>query len=184
MTQLLALSGSLRAASSNTALLATLAELAPTGVTVTLHPIGDLPLYNDDLSGDALAPVERLKAAIAAAHGLVIATPEYNYGIPGPLKNALDWASRPGYRSVFVGKPTGIIGASGGGSGAIRAQGQLKQVMLGMLAQVFPWPEVAVTHAGGKIADGRVTDASTREHLERFVTAFAAWAPAVPPLGR
>ena len=66
----------------------------------------------------------------------------------------------------------------------MRAQGQLKQVMLGMLAQVFPWPEVAVTHAGGKIANGRVSDASTREHLERFVTAFAAWALAIPPLGR
>ncbi|TNF28632.1 MAG: NAD(P)H-dependent oxidoreductase [Deltaproteobacteria bacterium] len=184
MTRLLALSGSLRAASTNTALLTTLAELAPTGVEVVQHGIGDLPLYNSDLTGPALAPVERLKAAITAADGVLIAVPEYNYGIPGPLKNAIDWASRPAYASPFAGKPVAILGASAGGSGAVRAQGQLKQVLLGMGSQVFAWPEVAVTFAGQKITDGVVTDETTRGFLERFVVAFAAWAPAVPnPLG-
>jgi len=180
MTKLLALSGSLRAGSFNTALVDTLADLAPDGVEVTRHPIGDLPLFDPDLSGPALAPVERLKAAITAADGVIIATPEYNYGVPGPLKNAIDWGSRPGYRSPFAGKPVAILGASGGGSGAVRAQGQLKQVLLGMIAQVFPFPEVAVTHAGDKIADGRVTDEATREVLTRFIGSFSKWAPQVP----
>jgi len=100
-----------------------------------------------------------------------------------PLKNAIDWASRDSVRSPFVAKPVGIVGASAGAVGTARVQGHLAMVLLGMLAQVFPWPEVLVAHAGSKIGDGRVTDLPTREHLARFLAAFASWAAAVPPIG-
>lgn len=176
---ILALSGSLRAASMNTALVATLEQLAPDGVHITRASI-DLPLYNEDLPAEARAPIDRLRGEISAADALIIATPEYNYSIPGPLKNAIDWASRPGYKSPFVGKPVGIVGASNSVVGTARAQAHLKQVLLAMLAQPFPSPEILVGQASSKIADGVVSDAPTRAFLERFLKAFVAWAKDVP----
>ncbi|MCB9539703.1 MAG: NAD(P)H-dependent oxidoreductase [Myxococcales bacterium] len=172
---LLALSGSLRAASFNTALLRAAAEGAPDGVIVTLHDYRDVPLYDPDLG---LPPgVERLRAAISAADGLLIATPEFNYGIPGPLKNAIDWASRPAYRSPFAGKPVAVMSASPGPIGGARGLQQLKTVLLGMSAVVYPAPELAVGGVGEKIVEGRLVDAVTAERLARLVAGFAAWAP-------
>lgn len=182
--KILMISGSLRKASTNTALLATLAELAPDGITLERAAIGDLPLYDEDLDAAAIPAVVRLKAQIAAADGIIIATPEYNYSVPGPLKNAIDWASRPGYRSVFVSKPVGLVGASGSVTGTARAQQHLKTILLALLAQPFPWPEVLVGQADAKIDGGVVTDDRTRTHLARFLEAFVAWAPRVPPVTR
>lgn len=171
------LSGSLRQASRNTALLRAAGELAPSSLTFHSLSIGQLPLYNDDLKSDEeLREVLAFRAAIGAADGVLIATPEYNYGIPGPLKNAIDWASRPAYRSAFFKKPVGILGASGGVVGTARAQGQLKQVLLGMASQVFPHPELLVGQSEQKFDEsGRLTDETSRELLGKFLVEFERW---------
>lgn len=172
MTALLGFSGSLRKKSFNTALLRAGAEVAPDGVSLTIADYRDVPLYD----GDLVVPdsVERLKAEVAAADGVLIATPEYNYGIPGPLKNVLDWLSRPAYKSVFRDKPVAIVGAAPGMVGTARAQGQLKQVLLGMASEVFPWPEVLVGSCASRFDDDlKLTDDKTREVLEALVSAFA-----------
>lgn len=170
---ILALSGSLRAGSTNTALLRAAAELAPEGVKVNLYDYADVPLYNADLPvPDA---VERLKAAIAAADAVLIATPEYNYSMPGVLKNAIDWASRPAYASPFRDKPTAVISAAASFVGGARAQQHAKTVLLGMAAPVFAWPELLVGSAHQKVSDGQVTDQATRDALAAFLVGFAAW---------
>src|SRR5690606_22909746 len=104
--QLLGIAGSLRAGSFSTAILESLGDDLPADVGLHLHPLGDVPLYNQDLDTEIpLAPVAALRDAIAGADGLVIVTPEFNYGLPGVLKNALDWASRPYAASSLIGKP-------------------------------------------------------------------------------
>ncbi len=172
---LLGLSGSLRAGSLNTALLRALAEEAPEGVALKIADLTAIPLYNADL-GEVVA-VEALKAEIAQADGLIIATPEYNYSVPGVLKNALDWASRPAYKSVFARKPVAVIGAAASVVGTARAQAHLKNILLGMLAEVYPTPELLVGGAHKLFdAEGRLTDDATREHLRRLLVGFVPWA--------
>lgn len=170
---ILALSGSLRSRSTNTALLNAAAELAPVGVAVTLYDYADVPLYNGDLS--VPEAVERLRAAITEADAVLIATPEYNYSIPGVLKNAIDWASRPAYASPFRGKPTAVVSAAASFVGGARAQQHAKTVLLGMGAPVFPWPELLVGAAHKKVEDGRLTDEVTRDHLAGFMVGLADW---------
>jgi chromate reductase len=174
---MVAISGSLRRQSLNTALVRAVQEMVPEGSTLDLLEIGALPLYNADLDTEQPpAAVIAFKQRISAADAVLIATPEYNYGIPGPLKNAMDWASRPAYKAPFTQKPVAIMGASPGGGGTVRAQGQLKQVLLGMLSQVFPYPEMALTVAGERFdAEGRLTDARTREHLVAMLQQFMQW---------
>jgi chromate reductase len=172
--RLLGIAGSLRAQSVNRRLLRAAIELAPEGVRVEDHPIADIPLYNGDLDVDGgPEPVRQLKEAIAAADGLLLVSPEYNYGVPGVLKNALDWASRPAYRSVLAHKPVAIAGASGSAVGTARGQGQLKQVLLGTISEVFPYPEVLVARASEKFdAEGRLVDEATRDALASFLLAY------------
>lgn len=176
MTKIVTISGSLRRLSTNTALLKAAQGRAPEGTEFESAAYADLPHYNEDLGADALQGVERLRAQISQADAILIASPEYNYGIPGPLKNALDWASRPAYRSPFAQKPVGIMGASGGLVGTARCQGQLKQVLLGMAAQVFPYPEFLVAQSSKKF-DGNLelTDEDTLKNLEKFLAAFIPW---------
>ncbi len=171
------IAGSLRKASINRGLLNACRDVAPDGVTFETLSIGVLPHYDGDLAADGdPATVAEFKAAIASADALLIATPEYNYSVPGVLKNALDWASRPAYRSVFAGKKTAMLGASYSVVGTARAQAHLKGIMLGMAAPVFPYPEVLVGAAKEKFdAAGTLTDTGTREHLAAFVAAFASW---------
>lgn len=171
--RLVGISGSLREISYNTALLREAAEMLPSGVELEIVRIDELPLYNSDLG--EVAPVARLREQIGGADGVIIATPEYNYGIPGPLKNAIDWASRPAYRSPFAGKPVGILGATNSFVGTARAQGQLKQVLLGMLSLVFPWPEFVMGGATARIVDGKLVDEPTRELLAKFLAGFVAF---------
>ena len=157
--KLLGFSGSLRRASYSTAVLRTLLDDLRQEVEASTFDIGSLPHYNADLDGDA-APdsVHALKTAIRAADALLFVTPEYNYGMPGVLKNAIDWASRPGYQSVLRSKPAVIISTSGGAIGGARATQQLKLTLLATVTRVLPWPEVFITNAGSKIAEGRLTD--------------------------
>jgi len=171
------MSGSLRQGSTNTALLKAAGQLLGEHDAELTQGSIRLPLYDADLSdAAALSPVEQLKQAVRAADAVLIATPEYNFGPPGVLKNAIDWASRPAYRSVFRDKPVAVIGASGSAVGSARAQGQLKQILLGMASQVFPYPEIVVGNAAQRFdAQGTLTDPETRQRLETYLRDFVAW---------
>ena len=173
----LGIAGSLRTGSFNRALIGAARELVPEGVVVEPFDLGEIPFYNADLDTDERRPdsVERFKSAIDAADAVLIATPEYNHSVPGVLQNAIDWASRPAFRSPLVGKPVGVIGAASGAVGSARAQEQLKVVLLATLAHVFPHRGVVVGHARQKIDDGRLTDEPTRVFLAAFLSDFAAY---------
>ncbi|MBX3270653.1 MAG: NAD(P)H-dependent oxidoreductase [Sandaracinaceae bacterium] len=171
---ILALSGSLRAESLNTALLRAAGELAPSDVVLTLHDLRALPLYDDDL--EVPPAVTALREAVRAADAVLLAGPEYNYSLSGVLKNALDWASRPAYRSPFRDKPCAVLSASTSAVGGARAQMHTKTILLGMAADVFPWPELLVASANTKFEDGQLTDPRTREQLAELMAGFAAWA--------
>ena len=173
---ILGISGSLRARSINTALLRAAGEVAPEGTKIPLADIG-LPLYNDDIVDEqVLAPVRTLNQAIIEADGLIIAAPEFNYGIPGPLKNAIDWCSRPAFNSPFRNKPVAIVGAAPGAVGTARAQGQVKQNLLGMSALMFPYPEFLCGRASQKFdADLNLIDQVTRDRLADMLGEFVSF---------
>jgi len=111
---------------------------------------------------------------VKAADGLVFVTPEYNYSVPGLLKNAIDWASRPAFESPFVGKRCFVITTSGGALGGVRAQAHLKYILNGMLAVVFPWKEIVVTHANRKVEDGWMTDTEVLDFAQSAIEALIA----------
>ena len=176
MKTILFFSGSLRAASSATAVVETVRDRLAGEVETSRFDIGALPHYNADL--DPLPEtVVALKQAIAEADGLVIVTPEYNYSVPGVLKNAIDWASRPGYASVLRDKPVFVATVSGGALGGVRAQAHLKNILGGVLARTFVWQEVVVTNANAKVKDGRLADEATETFLMEAVNAFLATLP-------
>ncbi|HET7499614.1 MAG TPA: NAD(P)H-dependent oxidoreductase [Kofleriaceae bacterium] len=174
MTALLGICGSLRKASINRFLLDAIADALPASASMTIFEELDLPIFNSDVD-DPPAIVE-LKAKIAAADGVVFGVPEYNYSIPGGLKNALDWVSRPPESSPLRGKPVGIVGAASGMSGTIRAQTHLRQILLYSDSPCLSQPEVLIPRAHERFdAEGRLTDASTRALLERFGVAMVAF---------
>ena len=169
--------GSLRQGSFNRVLLRAAVELAPERMAIETFDIADIPLYNADVEtrGDP-EPVAAFKRAIGAADGLLIATPEYNLGVPGVTKNAIDWASRPPRESVLDGKPVAVMGATPGMGGTARGQSQLRQAFVFTNSYAMPQPEVLVRRASDLFdADGRLTDEPTREHLVKFLNAFADW---------
>jgi chromate reductase len=173
--RVLAISGSLRAASYNTALLRVAAELAPEGAEVELYDELDLiPPYNEDHDGDLPpAAVAHLRERIAKADAVVFATPEYNGSVPGLLKNAVDWASRPFGRSALWGKPVAAIGASTGEYGALWAQADLRKT-LGIAGARVLEAELAVGKAGERFTpDGELNDRETRERLAEILEALA-----------
>lgn len=173
MPSILCLSGSLRAASSSKAVVETICRKLAGEAEFARFDMGSLPHYNADL--DPLPEtVDALKAAIAAADGVIIVTPEYNYSVPGVLKNAIDWASRPGYASVLKDKLVFIASVSGGALGGVRAQAHLKNVLGGVLAKTFVWQEVAITHSNSKIEDGYLADEASEAFLFEAVRAFTA----------
>ena len=159
MTRLLVLVGSLRTASSSVALARALLERLPKGVTAEFADIGSLPHYCADHDGGE--PVAHLLGQLLSADGVLFVTPEYNYSIPGVLKNAIDWASRPAYQSVFRSKSCFIITVSGGAMGGVRAQAHLKYILNGMMATVYPHQEVIVPEAPKKVVEGIFSDAPT-----------------------
>lgn len=168
--KILAISGSLRKASFNTALLNQIARHLDDRAEVEFADIGAIPHYDGDLDvGDGPEAVQRFKAQVAAAHAVIIATPEYNYSIPGVLKNAIDWASRPAFKSVFAGKKVGVCSASMAGTAGVRAQMHLKTVLLGVLADVVAMPDVSVAAAHTVVAeDGTISDPSTLKYIGRL----------------
>ena len=175
--KLVGFAGSLREKSYNRALLRTMVELLPLGVTLDVLTIGDLPHYDGDLDQDGERPanVDAFKAAIAASDGVVLVTPEYNHSLPGVFKNAIDWASRPGYRAPFTDKPVAFATASAGPIGGMRAQMHLENVLLGLKARPFPHPGCAVTFAPSKFDEGVLTDKDTRDFVAGYLAEFADW---------
>ena len=172
----LAISGSLRKASYNTALLHAVRKQAPDNMRLDVRTLEDIPLYNGDVDGpDKPAPVIGLSDAIRAADGILISTPEYNFSYSGVLKNAIDWVSRI-KNQPFAGKPLGIIGAAAGGLGTARAQYHLRQVFVYLDPRIMNRPELFVSAAYSKFDDaGNLTDEDTREFLSAYMTAFEDW---------
>src|SRR3954471_11510289 len=179
------IAGSLRRDSFNRALLRAAVELAPAGLTIIEHDLAGVPLYNGDVEAAAVpAPVATLRSAVRDADGLLIATPEYNHGVPGVLKNTIDWLSRPPRGSALNGKPAGIIGASPGMTGTARAQSQLRQAFVFTNTYALLQPEVLVARASEKFApDGTLTDAGTREFLATFFNAYVELLKRLVPVG-
>lgn len=175
--RVIAFAGSLRTGSLNRALLRAAAANAPDGMHVDVWDLADIPLFDGDIeaAGDPVAVV-RFKRAIADADAMLIACPEYNHGVPGVLKNAIDWASRPPGRSPLSGKLAGIMGASPAQVGTARAQTQLRQAFNFTNTIALLQPEVLVSRAHEKFdAQGQLTDATTREFLGVFLVTFANW---------
>lgn len=174
---ILAISGSLRKASINTALLKAAQSAAPAGMSIEIARINQIPLYDGDIDGAQKPPaVIDLSDRISSADGVLIATPEYNFSVPGVLKNAIDWISRV-ESQPFAGKPLGIIGASPGNLGTARAQYHLRQVFIYLDPRVMNRPELFVSNAVSKFdADGGLTDEETRKFLAAYLSAFKNWA--------
>ena len=158
MTSILFVPGSLRAASSARATVRALQARLPSGLDTSVADIGALPHYNADIEDDPT--VAAWIDQVATADAVLFVTPEYNYSIPGVLKNAIDWASRPAFESVFKGKPCAVVTVSGGALGGARAQAHLKYVLNGMLADVYLCKEIVVPMANAKVEDGVMNDAA------------------------
>jgi NAD(P)H-dependent FMN reductase len=181
MTKIIGLSGSLRRASFNTALLRAAAELMPNDTQLVVEGIQDIPLYNEDLEIQAGIPrrVEELKKAIREADGLILATPEYNNSIPGVFKNAVDWLSRPpaDIKSVFGGKPVGIMGASPGGFGTVLSQNAWLPVLRTLGTRPWFGGRLLVSRAHTVFdATGKLKDDALKQHLEQFLQGFVEFA--------
>lgn len=166
--------GSLRKGSFNAAIAHTLPELAPEGVTIShLGSVGDFPHYNADVQEQGFpSAVTAMAEAIANADGVIIVTPEYNYSVPGVLKNALDWLSRVS-PAPFAGKPVLIQSASPGNIGGARAQYHLRQILVFFDARVMNKPEAMMGQVTDKVKDGVLTDEATRTLLSKQLQAFA-----------
>jgi len=173
---ILGISGSLRKGSYNTSLLAAASELLPEGMSLETFDLAPIPLYNDDVRAVGYPKsVQQFRERIAASDALLIATPEYNFSIPGVLKNAIDWASRPP-NPPLSGKPVAMMGATTGNFGTVRAQMHLRQVCV--FCNMFPFnkPEVLVMRAKEKFdADGRLTDETARGLIRDLLLALADW---------
>lgn len=171
---IIAISGSLRKGSYNTMLLEAMTKLAPVGMTIEIVDIVNLPLYNSDDEAAFPAVAQSLKDKIEKADGLIIATPEYNRSIPGVLKNAIDWVSRPYGDNSFAGKPVLIAGVTVGKIGTAVAQSHLKQIMVYLDTNVIGQPELYLGPAN-EIFDeaGNIVDAQTKELLTNALAVLA-----------
>jgi chromate reductase len=166
--RILAISGSLRRASFSTGLIHMLAKRAAHLMEITFHDISDIPLYNEDVEKDGKPEgVRRLSEAVAQHDGVLIVTPEYNHGMPGVLKNALDWVSQPVYHSAFRHKPVSLISSSLAFTGGVRAQYQLRETLHSMLAIVVPGPEVVVGGVHTKLVGDASVDDKTLDFMLR-----------------
>lgn len=175
---ILGICGSLRRGSFNRGLLRAASALVPDGARLEIVEVGDLPLFSEDLEaqGDP-PPVTALKERIRAAAAVLIAVPEYNWGVAGPLKNAIDWAARPVATNALKQKPVALVGASTGPWGTTRAQAQLRQTLAYTDSLALPQPNVFVPMAREKFdTDGNLTDERTREALRALLSALVAWA--------
>lgn len=174
---ILGIAGSLRKNSFNKAALQAAVEVAPENVSVEMFEnLADIPLFNQDNENNPPKVVNDFKDKICLADAILIATPEYNYSIPGVLKNAIDWASRPYGDSAWNDKPVAIMSAAGGMLGGSRAQYQLRQVFVFLNMHPLNKPEVIIPFAQEKVdKSGQLTDAHTREKIAELVEALVKW---------
>ena len=180
--RILGIAGSLRRGSANRALLRLAQEMAPSGMTIESFDIAPIEPYNEDVRQQGFPkPVEDLRARIKAADGLLLVTPEYNYSIPGVLKNAIDWASRPPDQP-FNDKPAAIMGASPSALGSGRAQYHLRQSCVFLNMHLINKPEVMIAAAHTKFNEqGKLTDEPTRGFVRDLIVSLAAWTRRIAP---
>lgn len=174
--RILGIAGSLRRQSYNRSILRAAAQLAPDDAKIDIFEIDGIPLFSEDDEHDPPAKVVELKRRIREADAVLFVTPEYNYSIPGVLKNAIDWASRPYGDNAWWGKPAAVMGASIGSFGTARAQYHLRQVMV--FLNMFPLnqPEVMIAAANERFdAVGKLTDEETKEYVGRLVQSLVDW---------
>ncbi len=187
-TRVLGIAGSLRTHSHNRALLHSAARVAPAGMSISVYDgLRSVPLFNEDLENELGLPpgVARLRDAIAASDGLLIATPEYNQSIPGVLKNAIDWLSRAPYGEGLAGVPVAIMGATTGPWGTRLAQASLRQILVATEALVLPNPTLFVRNAASRFDDERtLVDIETRTRVQDLLMAFGDWIQLVSPKTR
>jgi chromate reductase len=177
MTKILGIAGSLRAKSFNRALLAYAAKTAPAGMAIEVFDLKPIPMFDEDVEARGYPePVARLHAAVAAADGVLLCTPEYNSGIPGVLKNALDWMSRPPDTASAAGKPVAVMGTTPGRGGTGRVQIVIAPVLQGMGMLQMVGAAVAIPNAGRAFdAEGNLTDARAKAAVAGALKAFDAW---------
>lgn len=175
--RVLGISGSLRKGSFNTALLRAVIAQSPPSLQIEVASIADIPLYNEDVRAAGFpAPVAKLRDQIAACDALLIVTPEYNYSVPGVLKNAIDWASRPP-NQPFAGKALAIMGASASIGGTMRAQYHLRQTAVYLDMHPLNKPEIFVKSAAAAFdAEGNLTDETTKKLITQQLEALVGWA--------
>ena len=167
--------GSLRRDSLNRKLATAIARLAPAGFSFKQLEIGDLPLYNQDDDPRQADSVRRLKADIAAAHGLLFVTPEYNRSIPGVLKNAIDHASRPYGQNAWAGKPAGVLGVSIGATGTCMAQQHLRNILACLDVPVLGQPEAFIHAKEGLFDPSGEIGPGSKEFLLGWLNRYVAW---------
>ena len=176
IVNILGFAGSLRKNSFNRSILRAALELVPENAKLEIFDLEGIPPFNQDLEGQVPEKVKNFKVKIKAADAILISTPEYNYSIPGVLKNAIDWASRPYGDNSFEGKPVAIMGASPGMTGTARSQYHLRQTFVFLDMHPINRPEVIVPFANEKIDEqGRVTDPKTREKIRELLESLIAW---------
>ena len=167
--------GSLRKESINRKLALAVEKLAPPGLVFEHLRIDDLPLFNQDHEAEPPEPVARMKQAIVAADAVLLVTPEYNRSIPGVLKNAIDWGTRPRGKNSFTDKPAGVIGASGGALGSSMAQQHLRNVLACLDVPTLGLPEVFIYARDGFFDKAGNIDESSRKFLQHWMDQYVAW---------
>lgn len=173
---ILGIVGSLRRESYNRKLMRAAESLLPAGVALTVAEIGGLPLFNEDLESDIPAEVHDLKRQVKEADAVLIATPEYNYSVPGVLKNAIDWASRPYGDNSFDGKAVAVMGASIGMLGTARAQYHLRQSFVFLNMHPLNRPEIMVPFAQKNFdEEGNLTNEQTKQLVSQMLGDLVAW---------
>ena len=174
---ILGIAGSLRQASFNRAALRAAQQLTPDGARLEIFDLVGIPPFNQDEDAHPPERVVEFKQRIRAADAILIVTPEYNYSIPGVLKNAIDWASRPYGDSAWDGKPVAVMGASIGPMGTSRAQYHLRQVFVFLNMYPLNRPEVMISNASQRFDEkGNLTEEDTKEHIRKLLAALVAWA--------
>ena len=174
--KVLGIAGSLRKGSFNRLALRAARQLAPAGMKIDVVELGGFPAFNQDEEKSPPQIVTDFKQKIRAADAILIASPEYNYSVPGVLKNAIDWASRPYGDSAWKGKPVAVMGASGGTLGTARAQYHLRQMFVFLDMYAVNQPEVMIAAAHEKFdAEGNLKDERTKELIRSLLAALEAW---------
>ena len=174
--KILAFAGSLRKGSYNKTLIRAAVEVAPENVAIEVFDLEGIPPFNQDLENTPPEKVKEFKEKIRGADAILIASPEYNYSIPGVLKNALDWASRPYQQNALDGKPVAIMSASTGRFGGARVQSHLRQSFVRINMYSFNQPEVMLSSAADNVdANGRLTNEQTRTLIKQLIEALVTW---------